>query len=54
MSRFLKRLHVHCRIGKVGHIYKYYLTRFGTAAITTGFKLKELIIIFQFALNSAV
>ena len=31
-----KRLRVHGLIKKVGHTYKYYLTRFGKAVITTG------------------
>jgi len=39
---------------KVGHTYKYYLTRFGKVMITTGLKLRELAIIPQLALNSAV
>jgi hypothetical protein len=45
MSRLLKRLRVHGLIKKVGHTYKYYLTRFGKAVITTGLKLRELVII---------
>ena len=45
MSRLLKRLRVHGLIKKVGHTYKYYLTRFGKAVMTTGLKLRELVII---------
>ncbi len=54
VSRLLKRLRVHGLIKKVGHTYKYYLTRFGKAVITTGLKLRELVIIPQLALRSAV
>jgi hypothetical protein len=54
MSRLLKRLRVHGLIKKVGHTYKYYLTRFGKAVITTGLKLRELVIIPQLALRIAV
>ena len=53
MSRLLKRLRVHGLIKKVGHTYKYYLTRFGKAVITTGLKLRELVIIPQLAFDSA-
>ena len=53
MSRLLKRLRVHGLIKKVGHTYKYYLTRFGKAVITTGLKLRELVILPQLALGSA-
>jgi hypothetical protein len=54
MSRLLKRLRVHGLIKKVGHTYKYYLTRFGKTVITTGLKLRELVIIPQLSLNGAV
>jgi hypothetical protein len=49
MSRLLKRLRLHGLIKKVGHTYKYYLTQFGKAAITTALKLRELVIIPQLA-----
>ena len=45
ISRLLKRLHVHGLIKKIGHTYKYYLSKFGQQVITMGFKLKELVII---------
>ncbi len=45
VSRMIKRLHVHGLIRKIGHSYKYYLTRFGSQVITMGLKLKELVII---------
>jgi DNA-binding HxlR family transcriptional regulator len=54
VSRLLKRLRVHGLIKKGGHTYRYYLTRFGKSAIATGLKLRELVIIPQLALNSAV
>ena len=54
MSRSLKRLRVHGLIKKVGHTYKYYLTQFGKAVITTGLKLRELVIIPQLAVRLAV
>ncbi len=38
---------------RVGHSYKYYLTKFGGAVITTGLKLRELLIIPELALGSA-
>jgi hypothetical protein len=53
VSRLLKRLRLHGLIKKVGHTYKYYLTQFGKAAITTALKLRELVIIPQLALNRA-
>jgi len=53
MSRLLKRLRLHGLIKKVGHTYKYYLTQFGKAAITTALKLRELVIIPQLALTRA-
>lgn len=49
VSRLLKRLRLHGLIKKVGHTYKYYLTQFGKAVITTGLKLRELVIIPQLA-----
>jgi hypothetical protein len=45
VSRLLKRLRLHGLIKKVGHAYKYYLTRFGKEVIATGLKLKELVVI---------
>ena len=53
VSRLLKRLRLHGLIKKVGHTYKYYLTQFGKAVITTALKLRELVIIPQLALNRA-
>ena len=45
ISRLLKRLHVHGLIRKIGHTYKYYLSKFGQQVILMGLKLKELVII---------
>ena len=53
VSRLLKRLRVHGLIKKVGHTYKYYLTHFVKAVITTGLKLRQLVIIPQLALSSS-
>jgi hypothetical protein len=49
VSRLLKRLRLHGLIKKVGHAYKYYLTRFGKDVIATGLKLRELVVIPQLA-----
>ena len=49
ISSNLKRLRVHGLIKRVGHRYKYYVTRLGQRAILTGLKLRELIVIPQFA-----
>jgi hypothetical protein len=49
VSRLLKRLRLHGLIKKVGHAYKYYLTRFGKDVIATGLKLKELVVTPQLA-----
>ena len=45
ISRLLKRLHVHGLIRKIGHTYKYYLSKFGQQVILMGLKLKKLVII---------
>jgi hypothetical protein len=49
VSRLLKRLRIHGLIKKIGHTYKYYLTRFGKEVITAGLKLRELVLIPQLA-----
>ena len=53
ISRLLKRLRLHGLIRKVGCTYKYYLTQFGKCVITTGMKLRELVIIPQLALQQS-
>jgi hypothetical protein len=45
----LKRLRIHGLIKKIGHTYKYYLTRFGKEVITAGLKIRELVLIPQLA-----
>jgi len=49
VSRLLKRLRLHGLIKKIGRTYKYYLTQFGKHVITTGLKLRELVVIPQMA-----
>jgi len=49
ISRAIKRLHAHGLIRKIGHTYKYYVTKFGHQVITMGLKLKELVIIPELA-----
>ncbi len=49
VSRLLKRLRLHGLIRKAGRAYKYYLTQFGKQVITTGLKLRELVVIPQLA-----
>lgn len=50
VSRLLKRLRLHGLAKKVGHTYRYYLTSLGKHIITTGLKLKNLVLIPQLAL----
>jgi hypothetical protein len=45
VSRILKRLRLHALIKKVGHTYKYYLTKAGKSAALTALKLRELVVI---------
>jgi hypothetical protein len=45
ISRILKRLHLHGLIRKIGHTYKYYLTKLGKRAAITALKLRELVVI---------
>lgn len=47
VSRMLRRLLLHRLIRKIGRTYKYYLTPFGKQVITTGLKLRELVVIPQ-------
>jgi hypothetical protein len=49
VSRLLKRLRLQGLIRKAGRAYKYYLTQFGKQVITTGLKLRELVVIPQLA-----
>jgi len=45
VSRLLQRLRLHGLLRKVGHTYKYYLTRAGQEAILTALKPRELVVI---------
>jgi hypothetical protein len=45
ISRFLKRLHLHRIIRKIGKTYKYYLTRLGQKLLLTALKLRERLVI---------
>ena len=45
IGRLLKRLRTHGLIKKVGRTYRYYLTKLGKKALTTGLKLRELVLI---------
>ncbi|HEU0227030.1 MAG TPA: hypothetical protein VFQ86_04785, partial [Arachidicoccus soli] len=47
ISRILKRLRVLGLIKKVNNVYKYYVTVLGKAAIATGLKIKNIVIIPQ-------
>jgi hypothetical protein len=49
ISRLLKRLHSHGLIRKIGHSYKYYVTKIGKKIISMGLKLKELFIVPELA-----
>jgi len=49
MTRFLKGLHVHGLIRKVGRTYKYYLTRLDKAVITAGLTIRNMWVIPQLA-----
>ena len=45
LSRILKRLRLHGLVKKVGHAYKYYLTRLGKQAIVAGLSFKNISLI---------
>ncbi len=53
ISRLLKRLRLHGLLKKVSHNYKYYLTLLGKHVVTTGLKLRELVVIPQLAFHPA-
>ena len=55
MSTCLKRLRVHGLIKKIGHTFKYYLTKLGTTAVTAALKLRSLVVIpsLQFPANAS-
>ena len=45
VSRLLKRLRNHGLIKKIGHTFKYYLTKWGRKIITTSLKVREMTLI---------
>ncbi len=45
ISTIIKRLRTHGLVKKIGHCYKYYLTKIGRHIITAGLQLKELFLI---------
>jgi len=49
VSRMLRRLRAHGLIKKVKGVYKYYLTTLGKAAIATGLKVRETLVIPELA-----
>lgn len=49
VSRILKRLRLHGLVKKIGHTYKYYLTKLGRQVIAAGLKLKHLFLIPELA-----
>lgn len=49
ISRMLKRLRTHGMIKKIGHTYKYYLTKVGRKVIISGLKMKELFLVPELA-----
>ncbi|MBN1315519.1 MAG: hypothetical protein JXA42_08625, partial [Anaerolineales bacterium] len=42
VSRLLKHLRHHGLIKKIGHTFKYYLTKWGRRIITTSLKVREM------------
>ena len=44
-SRILKRLRMHGLIKKIGHTYKYYITRLGRQVATTALVLREMFVV---------
>jgi hypothetical protein len=49
ISMIIKRLRTHGLVKKIGHSYKYYLTKVGRHIITAGLQLKELFLIPKLA-----
>ncbi|GEM_PF-2270676 len=49
VSRLLKCLRLHGLVKKIGHSYRYYLTVLGKQVITSGLKLKNLVLIPELA-----
>jgi len=53
ISRILKRLRLHGLVKKISGTYRYYLTKLGRLVLTAGFKLKQLLILPELALEAA-
>ena len=49
ISRRLKRLRTHGLIKRIGHTYKYYLTKLGRTVAASGLKIRALILLPQLA-----
>ena len=49
ISMIIKRLRTHGLVKKIGHSYKYYLTKIGRQVVATGLQLKELFLIPKLA-----
>ena len=49
ISRMLRRLRCHGLVKKIGRTYKYYVTSLGRSVMTTGLKLKTLVLIPELA-----
>jgi hypothetical protein len=45
ISRVLKRLRLHGILKKVGHTYKYYLTKFGKQVIACALRLRQQVVV---------
>jgi hypothetical protein len=48
-SRILKRLHLHGLLKKIGHTYKYYLTRLGQKVLACALKLRRMFLVPELA-----
>jgi len=49
ISRILKRLHLHGLLKKIGHTYKYYLTRLGQKVLACALKLCRMFLVPELA-----
>ena len=49
VSRHLKRLRTHGLIKRIGHTYKYYITKLGRRVVSSGLKIQQLVLLPQLA-----
>ena len=49
VSRHLKRLRTHGLIKRIGRTYKYYITKLGRRVVSTGLKIRQLVLLPQLA-----